>query len=623
MVGNASVAKGLEEIDRRLRNLILTSLAMSSPGPGVALDQESANYLEHCRSLCQLKAETPRPPRRCEVSAENEDNTCQPSSGYLMVTWSRPPGVPGSIIPLRRPTTYQLWWEQSLVQGRLPGSKSINQILQLSQAKLAQQGGANTKAIDPEALGLGSHCMLIEDVDAEDIRVLVDGGSEGLAAGAEYSMAVRALVEPRAQHWSDWSSWSVVGRTSSSDMVPTGLCCVDSTADTLTLRWQRPYLMPDSNDDLPESAAKKCTVPGAYEYEVHIVELVHFGPLDLSAGVFAGGVSTVGQTLSDGANAAWEQLSTMLASIGRKYPVVEGEGYEWDVAKWDQELSSESGVGDESGAGMATGGTGDPIRNKTATEQVVATSNRSCAPADTERSTNKRPHYFRGTRRPISSLCSERNAVLGTADTVMTRERLSSTEDEVTFAAQHCSGSASAVCDDEIDFDSTGIGSAGDLAASAAVHHLGVPAAVRFTGRTKLKPDTNYRVAVRARRCTVNGVAASRTASAASGWGGWCAAVDVTTAAKGEASNSKATTSWFGSVSGAAIATEHRPSTAHATTPATLTQKPPGIDGWELLTETSPSAQIADECANSSSIPMPPVPQMPPPPPPPLECTNI
>eukprot|EP01050_Picozoa_sp_SAG11_P039508 SAG11_NODE_16658_length_541_cov_0.843891_1_plen_99_part_10 len=99
-----------------------------------------------------------------------------------MVGWPRPPAITSAIVPLARPTTYQLWWEQSLVQGHLPRSQSINKVLQLSQAKLAQRNGQADSTLDPTSLGLASHCMLV-DADNESVEILVDGGAEGLAAG--------------------------------------------------------------------------------------------------------------------------------------------------------------------------------------------------------------------------------------------------------------------------------------------------------------------------------------------------------------------------------------------------------------------------------------------------------
>eukprot|EP01051_Picozoa_sp_SAG22_P014606 SAG22_NODE_1797_length_3550_cov_2.119386_4_plen_735_part_00 len=625
MVGNASAATDFEELIRGLHQLVVVSLAISTPGPAVAVDSGAAEYLQYCRWLSRLKSEVPRAPRHLSAAAGGAradggagagagaatgaaaEAAGRPASGYLMVTWPRPPAVGSPIVPLPRPLTYQLWWEQSLVQGRLPGSKSINQILQLSQAKLAQPGGAAASVgVDPKTLGLGGHCMQVEGNDREEIKVLVDGGAEGLAAGAEYSMAVRALVEPAASQsgrdlWSEWSSWRVIGRTSATDGVPVDLGCIEATADTLTLRWRRPLagvaytavVGKDSSQQTvaagPAAAARAALPAGTagapdeaaaeaceYEYEVHVGE--HVGELErLSAGAFAlGGASSVGQTLTDGVSAAWQQLSSTLSSVGRKYPAAGGgdggERGEEPFPEW----TPPSFLG-ELQAGNETVSAAAPAASSAAAASPPSTAAGAAAGAVAAGAT---------------AGAGSDDAGPGTTPSSSTSESLITSAAEVVYEVRRCSSEHRA-----------SVVSSGAAEQRAASSTAAIAATTRKSGGGSgvwqpLQRATGYRIAVRARRVT----------RPAGPWGGWCCSIDATTTldSKTAAGGAAGEGSWlFGSAALAPPPSTTPPSApappALAPAPCTV-QYPRAEDSWELLSE------------DNSIIPPPP-PTMPPPPP--------
>ena len=93
---------------------------------------------------------------------------------------------------------------------------SLNQLNQL---------GVNLGTLEPASIGCAHRVVEVED-DSELVKLGVEGGpEEGLSAGTEYSMAVRAWLNPG---WSLWSPWAHVGSTSLTEGVPSGLRCTEA-----------------------------------------------------------------------------------------------------------------------------------------------------------------------------------------------------------------------------------------------------------------------------------------------------------------------------------------------------------------------------------------------------------
>ena len=265
------------ELLTRLQSLVVASLTLTAEsaaaqegeaeegGPHAALLQ----YLSHCFSLVRLGCEVPAPPTPADgdfpgfVLASAD----APYSGRLDVQWDRPPGPPvrfdggesaeGAVdltLYRSRPRRYQLWCERSfdVVQG------SLNQLHQLGVDDF----------LEPSVIGLGRHvrrlllflflvfpclprclssrlCSQVMDVESEEeiVRVSVLGGSDGLAAGTKYAMAVRAWLNPPAgcaTAWSKWSNWSHIGNTSASHLVIRELRCLGASEHGLTIGWACP-----------------------------------------------------------------------------------------------------------------------------------------------------------------------------------------------------------------------------------------------------------------------------------------------------------------------------------------------------------------------------------------------